>query len=191
VVNAIIGEIALAFQQRESAAPSQGRVQGAIRDKWMELGAAQGLLGEPITDETATPDGTGRFNHFQRGSIYWHPATGAHEVHGAIREKWAELGWELGFLGYPQTDETPTPDGVGRFNHFQGGSIYWTPRTGAHEVHGAIRDKWAEQGWETGALKYPVTDETSMSDGVGRFNDFQGGSIHWNPHSGAEVSLRA
>ena len=53
------------------------------------------------------------------------------------------LGWERSFLGYPLTDETATPDGVGRYNHFQGGSIYWTPATGAHEVHGAIRGQWA------------------------------------------------
>jgi uncharacterized protein with LGFP repeats len=46
----------------------------------------------------------------------------------------------------PLTDESPTPDGIGRFNHFQGGSIYWTPGIGAHEVHGAIRDKWASMG---------------------------------------------
>ena len=46
-----------------------------------------------------------------------------------------------GFLHYPVTDETGTPDGVGRFNHFEGGSIYWTPGTGAKEVHGAIRDQ--------------------------------------------------
>ena len=32
-------------------------------------------------------------------SIYWHPDTGAHEVFGAIRGKWAELGWETGTLG--------------------------------------------------------------------------------------------
>src|SRR5215207_7282221 len=67
---------------------------------------------------------------------FWSPQTGEHDVHGAILEKWASLGWERGFLGYPLTDETITPDGIGRYNHFQGGSVYWTPTTGAHEVHG-------------------------------------------------------
>jgi uncharacterized protein with LGFP repeats len=27
-------------------------------------------------------------------------------VHGAIRDKWAALGWERGVAGYPLTDET-------------------------------------------------------------------------------------
>lgn len=169
---------------------SAHEVHGAIRNKWAELGWERGFLGYPLIDETATPDAVGRYNHFQGGSIYWHPDASAHEVHGAIRDKWAELGWERGFLGYPLIDETATPDGVGRFNHFQGGSIYWHPDTGAHEVHGAIRDKWEELGWERSALGYPTTDERPMPDGVGRFSDFQGGSIHWHPDTGAEVVPR-
>jgi len=191
VVNIIIGEIAIAFQQRETASDSDGKVQGAIRDKWMELGGKQSFLGDATTNETPTPDGIGRYNHFQGGSIYCTPDTGAHEVHGWIRDKWAELGWERSFLGYPLTDETPTPDGVGRYNHFQGGSIYCTPDTGAHEVHGEIRNKWAELGWERSDLRYPTSDEAPMPDGSGRFNDFQGGSIRWHPDTGAEVSLRS
>ena len=51
-----------------------------------------------------------------------------HEVHGEIERHFdPDLGGVKGFLGYPLTDETVTPDGVGRFNGFQGGSIYWTP----------------------------------------------------------------
>src|SRR5664280_2102801 len=105
-----------------------------------------GLVRRRITESRAfpaqrrpgVPDGVGRFNHFQAGAVYWTPPTGAHEVRGAIRDLWASLGWERSALGYPVTDETGTPDGVGRFNGFQGGAVYWTPRTGAHEVHGAI-----------------------------------------------------
>jgi hypothetical protein len=165
-------------------------VYGAIYALYKTLGdlsdrTRQPFLGVPITDETITPDGKGRFNHFQTGSIYWTPQTGAHEVHGAIRDKWAATGWERGPLGYPVTDEIALADGVGRLNHFQTGSIYWTAQTGAHEVHGAIRDKWAASGWQAGFLGYPTTDETGTPDGVGRFNHFQGGSIYWTPGTGA------
>ena len=87
-------------------------------------------------------------------------SAGAFEVHGAIREKYLALGAEASILGYPRTDETATPDGIGRFNHFQGGSIYWTPGTFAHEVHGLIRDRWASLGWERNPqLGYPISDE--------------------------------
>src|SRR6202012_2078020 len=121
--------------------------------------------GNPVDEgagagEMDNGDGRGRSRDFQNGSIFWTPQTGAHEVHGDIRVKWAQLGGTRGFLGYPITDETGTPDGRGRYNHFQGGSIYSTPFTGAHEVHGAIRQKWAALGWEHSTLGYPISDET-------------------------------
>ena len=165
----------------------------AISDKYAALGGPGGFLGGPLGPESPTPDGVGSFRHYQFGSIYWTPQTGAHEVHGAIREKWAALGWEN--FGYPATDETGTPDGVGRFNHFHNiqnngdSSIYWTPQTDAHEVHGAIREKWASLGWEHSG--YPVTDETGTPDGMGRFNHFHNiqnngdSSIYWTPQTGA------
>ncbi len=159
-------------------------VHGDIRGKWAELSWERGFLGYPLTDETGAPDGIGRYNHFQGGSIYWSPGTGAHEVHGDIRGKWAELGWERGFLGYPLTDETGAPDGIGRYNHFQGGSIYWSPDTGAHEVHGDIRGRWAELGWERSFLGYPLTDEHDCPPG--RCSDFQNGTISWTPQGGSQ-----
>jgi uncharacterized protein with LGFP repeats len=165
--------------------------QTPIDQKYAELGGSRGFLGQPASEERIAPDGIGHYRHYQYGSIYWSPQTLAHEIHGAIRDKWASLGWERSFLGYPVTDETGTPDGVGRFNHFQGGSIYWTPQTGAHEAHGAIRDKWASLGWERSFLGYPVTDEKAMPDGVGRFNQFQGGFTYWTPQTGAYTSVPA
>ena len=58
---------------------------------------------------------------------------------------WLVGRWEgTGLLGYPTTNETVTPDGVGRFNHYsRQGSIYWTPGTGAWSVTGAIQEKGA------------------------------------------------
>jgi len=160
-------------------------VHGLIREKWAALGWERSPVGYPVTDEMSTLTGAGRFNNFQYGSISWTPQTGAHAVYGAIRDKWAALGREGSFLGFPVTDESRTPDGHGRYNHFQGGSIYWTPLTGAQEVHGLIRAKWAELSWERSFLGYPLTDETATPDGVGRFNHFQGGSIYWTPEAGA------
>jgi uncharacterized protein with LGFP repeats len=160
-------------------------VHGAIRDHWASLGSETGFLGYPLTDEAGSPDGIGRYNVFQNGSVYWTFNTGAYELHGAIRDKWNTLGSETGFLGYPLTDETGTPDGIGRYNVFQNGSVYWTPNTGAHEVHGAIRDEWAALGWERSAVGYPITDETGTPDGIGRYNHFQAGSIYWTPRTGA------
>lgn len=162
----------------------------AIDDKYNSLGGPAGFLGYPIDEgagdqEMDTADGRGRCRDFQGGSIYWLSQTGAYEVHGDIRVKWAQLRGERGFLGFPVTDELGTPDGHGRFNHFEGGSIYWTPEIGAYEVHGAIRDKWASLGWERSFLHYPTSDE--FQQGNYRRSNFQGGYIRWSAQDGVEV----
>jgi len=153
-------------------------VVGVIEQKYLALGGCSSLLGAPTAAEAGTPDGVGRYSVFEHGSIYWTSSPGAFEVHGVIRDAWAQLGWEAGLLGYPITDETGTPDGIGRYNVFQNGSIYWTAQTGAFEVHGHIRDAWAAAGWEAGALGYPTSNEYAV-DG-GRRSDFQHGSITWD-----------
>jgi uncharacterized protein with LGFP repeats len=112
--------------------------------------------------------------HFQHGSIYWSPATGAHVVTPELRDAWAASGWENGPLGYPVTDAAPLANG-GKFVHFQGGSVYWSPATGAHVVRGPVRDAWAATGWETGPLGYPTGDLRAVSGGTRQ--DFQRGYI--------------
>lgn len=156
-------------------------VRGAIELEWLRLGGARGLLGAPTTDETATPDRVGAFTHFERGSIYWSPSTGAHEVHGSFRGYWAARGWERSFLGFPVTNEFPAGRGVGQ--HFQGGSLYWSPATGPHEVHGAFYGRWASLGWERSFLGFPTSDELPALGGV--FQRFQGGTLYWSPATGA------
>ncbi len=107
-------------------------MHGAIRAKWASMGWERSLLGYPVTDETGTPDGVGRFNHFaQSGSIYWTPSTGAQSVHGAIRAKWASMGWERSCLGYPVSDEFAIPGG--RQSNFQHGvmTYSWSTRVSA------------------------------------------------------------
>jgi LGFP repeat len=173
--------------------PSTGAyviLHSPLWEKWSALGWEQGILGYPDTDEFVNPDGTGRRQHFQHGHLYWHPRTGAYSMRNSrLWEKWSGLGWERGFLGYPITDELVAPDGHGRYHHFEGGSIYWTPETGAHEVHGAIRDTWAALGWERGQLGYPVSDEYSapVYGWGGRRSDFTGGFISWTPVEGTQV----
>jgi len=100
-----------------------------ISDKYAQLGGAGGFLGAPTIPETTAPDGVGKFRHYQHGSIYWHPECGAREVHGLIRERWAQLGWEQSYLGYPITDEIDLVDGSGRVSRFKGGELIWRSAT--------------------------------------------------------------
>ena len=166
-------------------------IYGLIRAKWAALGWEKSALGYPTSDEANAGSSKGRYNNFQNGTIIWKQNTSqAFAVYGSIYGKWAEKKWDTGFLGFPLTDELGTPDGIGRFNHFEGGSIYWTPATGAHIVLGMIREAWKAQGWETGRLRYPRTDElVEGTNGKGRYNLFEGGEIHWTPEGGAKVKF--
>ncbi|WP_311354740.1 alpha/beta hydrolase-fold protein [Corynebacterium pyruviciproducens] len=98
----------------------------------------------------------GKAQDFRRGRAYWSPETGAHVLFGRIGAAYAEAGGPDSWLGFPVTGEQATPDGVGRYVHFQNGSIYWTPETDAQAVPKDMVDAWAEIGWEAGDLGYPV-----------------------------------
>ncbi|MDI2128080.1 arylsulfotransferase family protein [Yinghuangia seranimata] len=164
-------------------------IWGDIYTKWNAAGGVTGPLGMPLMEENTTSDG-GRYVHFSNyWSIFWSPATGAHTVDADVRTKWAELGWQGGFLGYPVTDSTASAGG--RVVHFQRGTVAWSPATGAHEVHGGIRDVWMANGAERGGLGFPLADELGAADGVGRYNHFSGGaSIFWSPATGAHIVQR-
>ncbi|MGW4845095.1 LGFP repeat-containing protein [Nocardia brasiliensis] len=160
--------------------PSTGAnaVGGAIRDKWGNLGWENGVLGYPVTREESTPSKPGRYNHFQGGSIYWSVGTAAHQIGGAIRDKWAAYGWENSPLGFPITDEAAAKNN-GRYNLFNDGAIYWSPKYGAHVVWGAIRTTWEARAGANGGYGYPTSDEYDYQGG--KAQDFEGGRITWQP----------
>lgn len=130
------------------------------------------FIGAPISDEFKTPNKAGAGQHFEGGSIYWSPNTGAHEVHGAIKDKWAALGWENSFLGFPTSDETATPDGIGRYNFFEGGAIYFHPQLGTFAIPKLIIEVWKNEGWEKGKLGYPVGDEIVKNNNSVQYFEF-------------------
>lgn len=154
-------------------------VHGEIRGRFNLLGAQKGVLGYPQTDETSTADTWGRFNHFQNGSIFWRPCIGAYEVHGLIRNRWAELQWERGPMGYPMSDELTTSDGIGRYSLFQGGAIYYNPNIGTAEIRGEIYRVWKDKGGISGrgSLGYPKGSPTCTTIGGNCSQVFERGTL--------------
>lgn len=153
-------------------------VWGLIHRKWAALGGTTSPLGWPRSDELAA-GAQGRISHFERGAIVYRPDLGTFETHGAIHRRWLALG-DLQGPGFPLTDELTTPDGRGRYNHFERSSIYWTPMTGAVEVSGEIKQAWARGGWERGPLGYPVAPPSRMPGSSTEFQDFERGSLYAN-----------
>lgn len=155
------------------------KMDQAIYDKWDQLGGKKSILGACIDTNcvtSAADDGIGRYNKFKNGYIYWTSKTGAFELHGIIYDKWVQEGaFRSSILGYPTSDVLPLPDGIGQYQWFQQGSIYWSPNNGCHVVYGQIREKWQNLGWEKGVLGYPIADRINNSQ------DFQFGTIYILP----------
>jgi uncharacterized protein with LGFP repeats len=174
-----------------SAATGAREVHGEILRKYLMLGGEGGLLALPTSDEMDYAPG-GKRSTFQGGTIAWSPGTGAFEVHGAILERYNALGGAKSFLGFPVSDETDTRGvgGVaGKLSRFAGGTIYWSPATGAFEVHGAIRERYEAIGGPASEFGFPTTNETAVGTCGVRYNGFQHGVVAWTPGLGA-VAIR-
>jgi hypothetical protein len=94
-------------------------IRGSILQAWGAQGYENGPLGYPSTNElTATG---GAWQAFQKGRVYWSPATGAHWLTGAVLKAWVDRGAENGALGYPVSE--PRAVSGGTRADFQRGSL--------------------------------------------------------------------
>ncbi|MDK8364103.1 alpha/beta hydrolase-fold protein [Corynebacterium sp. UMB10119B.1] len=166
----IANALALAEADRGSDCNPVGAIAEATKS---------GVIGSCVNNEYDVADGKGKAEDFRGGTAFWSPKTGAYPLFGAILAKYSGLGGASSWLGFPTTGETKTPDGVGRFVHFENGSIYWTPQTGAYAIPGDMFKAWGENGYETGDLKYPVAEANQV--GKGYVQKFQGGFLTRNP----------
>lgn len=123
-------------------------------------------------------------DEFVNGFIYWHPTHGAHPITTHFSLAYDRNGWEAGGLGYPTSDEFATPNGAGRKQEFQNGAIYGSP-VGLAAVQGRIYDKYVSMGASDGRLSFPLEDESDVGDNQGKYSQFGGGKIYWQPSAGA------
>lgn len=147
--------------------------EGAIKERYLQLGGPGGRLGFPTSDEYAVPGG--RANNFAGGRIIWSPGTGAQPVWGGILAHYDRFGGPGGVLGLPTSAETAVPGGVR--STFQRGHVYWGWQAGAREVRGAILSEYLRLGGPGGSLGLPRSDEFGV--GADRQSDFFGGSLRW------------
>lgn len=152
-------------------------MNGAIHDRWIALGLEWSVLGYPTGNQVATKD-NGLFQQFEGGGMYYSPSTGAYENYGGIRETYSGMGFENSFLGYPIGRVGCGLIEDGCYQHYQGGSIYWTPNYNGMIIYGAIRDKWFQLGYEKSSLGYPTGAEYCY-DGANCYRDFEKGTIYW------------
>ncbi|WP_448811117.1 LGFP repeat-containing protein [Agromyces bauzanensis] len=101
----------------------------------------------------------------------------------AISEKRAEHAW----LGEAVRPHTRVGDADVYRREYERGAVYWSERTGAHEVHGEIAARWSELGGGSSFLGLPTTDEQPLDGVHGGYAHFEGGSIYWTARHGAAV----
>ena len=187
-----------ALYVRPSVPGTRGHVvRGAIHEAYVRRGGPAGALGGPLSSEVEIVQpvraggqtggtGAGEDQHsagfstaFERGTVLWSAQTGAHVVRGALAEAFHARGGVPG-TGFPRGEEFGPLVRGGYGQVFTGGTLYWTPATGAHLVRdGLLMDRWARQGWETGELGYPVSEQFGEEGYAPRWQHFQGGSVYF------------
>lgn len=163
-----------------SSATGAVPVVGHLYLDYERLGESGGL-GFPTAFAAAIPGGLEQV--FEHARLYLREgASAAHELHGLILQQFLATGGTATW-GFPTTDELPVMrDGVeiGRTNELERCTFFWSPASGAHEVHGDIRTKYLAMGGPLGSLGFPTSDEADVPNAGGaRFNTFQGGALMW------------
>ncbi len=154
-----------------------------IRDKWRSLSDSdRSYLGYPTQDgvkiTNTFPTADAYYSNFEHGIIY-QMASAPHVIWGGIYNKWMSMGGTgANVLGTPTSDVLNAQDGVGRYNTFTNGAIFWRPNQNSYEIHGSLYTKYLQMGLEKSVLGYPTTDVGNAKDG-GKYIHFEHGSIYY------------
>ena len=102
----------------------------------------------------------------------------------AIMKRWHRIGGARSGLGGPTSGEYAVRGGSAqRFAH---GRIFWSRRTGAHELQGPTLAVYRAWGGPASRLGFPVT-ATMGAPGRGHKARFEGGRIYSSARTGAHV----
>lgn len=180
-------------------------VRGALNAAWDRLGGSGGPLGVPVADETYADDVVSQ--KFTGGELSWNRVTGvfttipeefAADVNGIdvptdpttmINMAWRASGGLSGPLGVHQGDQSVLDNQIVA-QRYAGGTIFFSPGTGAHAVTGAIAEKYESLGGAGSDVGLPITDEADGGVPNSRFNAFSAPDqpvIFWTPDTGAVV----
>lgn len=122
-------------------------------------------------------------------SVQTAAATPDGDAHDAITAAWQSAGGDGSPLGAPRGEVHPA--GIGFAQDFAGGTIYFTPETGAKTLYGAILDKYESLGGAASAgLGFPSSDEVPGLVPDSRVAILSGADnpvIFWTPEHGAHV----
>ncbi|MET1156389.1 GH25 family lysozyme [Arthrobacter sp.] len=168
------------------ATGAQPSLVGPIRDAWARSGFENGAMGYPTSGIICGLKDGGCFQNYQGGAVMWSPGTGAAlSPIGVLRDFWAQQRFENGTLGYPTSDPYCGLKGGGCFQNYQGGTVVWSPATGAQTVTpGPVQQVWQRTGFENGTLGYPTGQQQCDATATRCTQTFQGGTAAWSSTGG-------
>src|SRR5690606_36308110 len=151
------------------------------------LGGSTGVLGAPAEDEAYRGDVLAQ--RFTGGEITWNRKTGEFttvppelveqladldvpdDPTSAINAARRDAGGALGPLGARDGAEYPIgDDGVAQ--NFTGGTIFYSPATGANVLTGQVLEKYQSVGGSEGDLGFPTSGERDGGVGASRMAGF-------------------
>ncbi|MCZ2827416.1 hypothetical protein O2W14_01035 [Modestobacter sp. VKM Ac-2986] len=167
-----------------SAADDNEPARVAVAAKYAALGGPSGTLGAAVGSLSC--DGLDYayrcVQDYERGAISWARLGGTYAVTDpAVFARWAASGAEPAYrtIGQPTADTFCGLAGGGCGQHFERGSIYWSPPVGrALLVDEEARDDWRVLGWERGPMGFPVTEEECTLREDGCIQRFTGGAVY-------------
>lgn len=170
---------------RTLVAAKMKHLSNPVTTRYEASAALQKKLGAATTSVLSTSGGTGLYQNFANGSIYWSALTDARYVLTDVRTKFLASGGVTGKLGFPTGDTTCSASGCSQV--FTSGSMFWSKATGAHVTQGKIAAKYAALGAQGSALGYPTNDVTCGLVRSGCWQKFTGGRIYYQKSAGTHV----
>ncbi|MEO6989813.1 MAG: twin-arginine translocation signal domain-containing protein [Aquihabitans sp.] len=159
-------------------------IVGPFFTKHEQLQGIYGFLGYPVANVRRSGDNRSDYQNFSTGRIYSVDGRVV-EIHGGVYALHEAYGGVHGTYGYPLGDLDLVGDGIGKVQQFEGGRIWYSPRTNARGLYGKVLDRYLANGGPGGHLGYPRSSARPVGDGIGTWATFERGHIYGTNALGA------
>ena len=148
---------------------------GEIRKRFLATGSIDGALGLPVSVVNCSIGHDGAcVQAYENGVIISNPETGTWESYGTIRTRYIELGTIDGIMGFPTSRMNCSIGHDGAcVQAYENGVIISSPKTGAWENYGEIRQRYINNGSVDGHFGFPTSGVVCDDDSEACYQDFE------------------